>query len=60
MIKGIMIGFLLALVLMAGVFLRFFAKSRYPGRTNQSVLDITGRLSLKSAMPLEPHPDDPS
>jgi len=30
MIRGIMIGFLLAVVLMVGGFLWFFAKSRYP------------------------------
>jgi hypothetical protein len=34
MIRGIMIGFLLAVVLMIGGFFRFFAKSRYPRRTS--------------------------
>jgi len=45
MIEGIMIGFLLALVLMAGGFLCFFAKSRYPRTTRTDAEKMHDRTS---------------
>jgi hypothetical protein len=45
MITGIMIGFLLALVVMAGGFLCFFARSRYPRRTRTGAEKMHERTS---------------